>query len=116
MNLDDECSKEIVNKAFEAIEITKKTGKLKKGVNEVTKALERDQAKLVVVAKNVNPKEILMHLPSLCSEKGVPLIVVSNKEDLGAAAGLPIGTSAVAITQEGDSKGLLKEIIEWLKE
>lgn len=115
MNLDAELPKEIVEKAYEAIELAKKTGKLKKGVNEVTKSLERDQVKLVVVAKNINPKEILMHLPALCSEKNVPLVLVPSKEDLGAAAGLPIGTSAVAIVQEGEAKQLIKEINEALK-
>ena len=40
----------IVNKAYEAIEIASKTGKIKKGTNEVTKAIERGSAKLVLVA------------------------------------------------------------------
>ena len=105
-----EVIKELQDKAYEAIELAKKTGKIKKGTNEVTKVIERDNAKLVVVAKNINPKEIIMHLEPLCKEKGVPYVLVETKEDLGAAAGLPVGTSSVAIIKEGDASGIIREI------
>ena len=98
------------DKALEAIELAKKTGKIKKGTNEVTKAVERGTAKLVVTAKDVNPPEIIMHLPALCEEKKIPLVEIEKKEDLGDAAGLGVGTSAVAIVQEGDSKNLIKQL------
>ena len=98
------------DKALEAIELAKKTGKIKKGTNEVTKVVERNTAKLVVTAKDVNPPEITMHLPALCEEKKIPFVEVEKKEDLGAAAGLSVGTSAVAIVQEGESKDLIKQL------
>jgi large subunit ribosomal protein L7Ae len=96
-------------RAYEAVEIAKKTGKLKKGTNEVTKAIEKGQAKLVVVAGDVSPKEITMHLPMMCKDKGIPCVIVPSKEELGAAAGLGLGTVAVAITDAGDAKDILKE-------
>jgi len=105
-----EVSKENQEKAYEAVEIAKKTGKLKKGVNEVTKCVEKGQAKLVVIADDVNPKEILMHLPLLCEEKKIPCISVGSKEELGVAAGLGLATSTVAIIQEGESRHLIKEL------
>jgi len=105
-----EVSKEIQNKAYEAIELAKKTGKIKKGVNEATKAIEKNFAKLVVVASNVNPKEVIMHLKPLCEEKKIPYIEVNSKEELGAAAGLNVATSAVAIVKEGESKELIEEL------
>lgn len=98
------------NKALEAIELAKKTGKIKKGTNEVTKVAEKGQAKLVVVAKDVNPPEIIMHLPALCEEKSIPYVEVEKKEDLGVAAGLGVSTSAVAIVIEGEAKDLIKQI------
>ena len=107
-------SKEIIDKSYEAIEIAKKTGKVKKGTNEVTKVAERGMAKLVLVAKDVNPPEITMHLSPLCKEKNIPLVEVPSKEELGAAAGLNVGTSAVAVVKEGDSKDLIKEIASHL--
>ncbi|NQV08571.1 50S ribosomal protein L7ae [Candidatus Woesearchaeota archaeon] len=111
----EEASKELQNKVYEAIEIAKASGKLKKGTNEVTKSIERSKAKLVVVANDINPPEITMHLPLLSKEKGIPSVVVSSKEELGAAAGLDVGTAAVAITEEGDAKKILKEITSSLK-
>ncbi len=101
---------ENTEKAFEAIEVAKSSGKLRKGANEVTKVIEKGKAKLVVIAEDTNPKEIIMHIPLLCEEKKIPFIKVSKKEELGAAAGLPLGTSAVAVIEEGDAKKLIKEL------
>jgi len=97
-------------KIYEIVEIANKTGKVRKGTNETTKALEKGQAKAVVVAEDVSPKEIVMHLPALCKEKKVPLFNVPNKKDLGAAAGLKVGAAAVAIVDLGEAKSLLREL------
>lgn len=99
-------------KIYEAVELAKTTGKIKKGSNEVTKTLERGTAKLVVVAKDVQPAEVVMHLPLLAKEKNIPCVQVSSKEQLGAAAGLALGTAAVAIVAEGEAKHLVKELSE----
>lgn len=98
------------DKLYAAIEVAKATGKIRKGANEVTKSVEKGEAKLVLYAKDVTPPEITMHIPLLCKEKGVPCYEVPSKEELGAAAGLSVGTTAVAIAQEGEAKQLLKEL------
>ena len=82
---------------YELVELAKKSGEIRKGTNEVTKAIEKGKAKLVVYAKDVSPPEITMHLPLLCKEKGVQCVEVDSKEELGAAAGMPLATGAVAI-------------------
>jgi len=110
-----EVPRDIQNKAYEAIELAKKTGKIKKGVNETTKAIEKNYAKMVVAASNVDPKEVIMHLKPLCEEKKVLYVEISSKEELGAAAGLNVATSAVAIIKEGDSKNLIDELQKALK-
>jgi large subunit ribosomal protein L7Ae len=51
-----------------------------------------------------------MHLPLLCREKKIPCVQVSKKEDLGAAAGLAVGTAAVAIVKEGEAKAAIEAI------
>ena len=98
-------------KILEAIEIARTTGKIRKGANETTKAIEKGQAKLVIYAEDVTPKEVIMHLPLLCKEKNIPCVKVSKKDDLGAAAGLPLGSAAVAIVKEGDAKKAIDEIV-----
>lgn len=95
---------------FEAIERARTTGKIRKGTNEVTKAIEKGQAKLVVIAQDVTPAEVIMHIPLLCEEKGIKCVKVEKRDELGAAAGLTVPTSAVAIVQEGEAKNLLKDI------
>lgn len=105
-----DASKEVQEKLLEAIEIAKTTGKLAKGSNEVTKMIEKGKAKLVVIAKDVNPPEIVMHIPLLCEEKGMKCYQVPTKEELGAAAGLELGTSAVAIVNEGEAKKLVDSL------
>ena len=96
-------------KAYETIELAKTTGKITKGTNEVTKSIERGTAKLVVYAKDVSPPEVTMHIPLLCKEKGIPCVEVPSKEELGAAAGLQVGTSAVAVSEPGEASGMVKE-------
>ena len=115
MDLHTEFSQGVVKKALECVEVAKKTGKLKKGANEATKAIERGTAKLILIAKNTNPQEIIMHIPVLCTEKDIPCVVVATKEELGSSAGLVVPTSAVAIIQEGDAKNLIKELASSLK-
>jgi len=97
-------------KAIEAIEVARNTGKIKKGANETTKALERGVAKLVAIAKDTSPPEIIMHIPILAKEKGVPCVEIATKEELGAAAGIKVGTAAVAIVLEGNAKKIIAEI------
>lgn len=108
----DEASKETIERMYEAIEVAKTTGKIKKGTNEVTKAVEKGTAKIVAYAGDISPAEIVMHIPLLCQEKGIKCIKVPSKEELGAAAGLHVGTSAVAIINEGDAKAAMKELLE----
>ena len=116
VDLNTNFSKEVIEKAYQAVESAKKSGKIKKGINEATKAIERGVAKLVLVAKDTNPKEIIMHLPVLCDEKDTTCVVVDSREELGAAAGLTVATSAVAVIKEGDSKKYIQEIVKKLGE
>ena len=67
-----EVPKELAEKALEAVEIARDTGRIRKGTNETTKAVERGQAKLVIIAEDVDPEEIVAHLPPLCEEKEIP--------------------------------------------
>ena len=101
----------IVDKTVQALEMIRKDGKIKIGTNETTKAIEGSVAQLVVIAQDVEPPEIVMHLPLLCREKKIPYTYVPSKKDLGAAVGIEVGTAAVAIVKEGAAKKELKALI-----
>ena len=89
---------------YSIIEKARKTGKVEKGTNEVTKAIERGTAKLVVYAADVQPLEIIQHLPVLCREKKIPCKEVDSKQKLGIAVGIPVSASSVAVIDAGDSE------------
>lgn len=97
---------------LEFIEVARDTGKVRKGVNETTKAIERSLAKLVVVAEDTDPPEVVMHLGPLCSEKKIPLVKVPSKAELGRAAGLEVQSASVVIIEPGEGKKRLQEIID----
>jgi large subunit ribosomal protein L7Ae len=91
-------------KIYDVVEKAAKTGKVDKGVNEVTKAVERGVAKLVVVAKDVDPKELVQHLSVLCEEKGIVFVEADSREKLGISVGINRPAAAVAVIEEGEAK------------
>ncbi|MHA1665614.1 MAG: 50S ribosomal protein L7Ae [Candidatus Njordarchaeales archaeon] len=97
-------------------EIMRSNGKVKRGVNETTKSVERGSAKLVYIARDVNPPEIVMHLPHLCEEKGIPYLFVPSKKELGKAAGIERPASSVAVVDAGEAMSRLERIIQMIKE
>ena len=109
-----EMPKDLVNKTYEIIEIARDSGKVRKGSNEVTKLIERSQAKFVVMAEDIQPEEILAHIPILCEEKSIPYAYVPSKQELGNAAGLTVPTAAVAVIEYGKSKIMLEGLVKKL--
>ena len=97
-------------------EIMRSNGKVKRGVNETTKSVERGSAKLVYIARDVDPPEIVMHLPHLCEEKGIPYLFVPSKKELGKAAGIERPASSVAVVDAGEAVSRLEKIIQMIKE
>jgi len=95
---------------YEIIELAKSTGKIRKGLNEVTKSLERGEAKLVIVADDISPKEIAMHIPLLAKEKNIKCFKLGTKEELGVAAGVSVPTSAIAVVKEGEARKLIEQL------
>jgi len=103
---------EVVDATYEALSIASEsvTGNVRKGTNEATKAIERGKAKLVVIAEDVDPPEVVAHLPLLCEERKVPYIFVSSKEKLGISAGLDVPAASASITDAGEAAALIEEI------
>ncbi|HMA05706.1 MAG TPA: 50S ribosomal protein L7Ae [Methanomicrobiales archaeon] len=107
---------DIQNKALEALEIARDTGKIKKGSNEATKAIERGIALLVLIGSDVQPEEVIMHLPALCDEKKIPYLFVKRQNDIGAASGLDVGSAAAAIVKPGKAKEIIDDIAKKVAE
>jgi len=110
-----EMPEELMKKVLQLVEIARTTGKVKKGTNETTKAVDRGEAKLAIIAMDVEPEEIVMHLPALCEEKGVPYVYVKSKQELGKAAGIEVPAASAAIIEPGEGAKLLEEIVKEVK-
>ncbi len=106
-----ETPKDLAEKALKAMEIARNTGKIRKGTNETTKAIEKGIAKLVLIAEDVDPEEIVMHIPPLCEEKNVPYLYVPSKLELGRSTGIDVAAASACIVEEGEAKDLIEEIV-----
>ncbi|HDM91886.1 MAG TPA: 50S ribosomal protein L7ae [Candidatus Korarchaeota archaeon] len=112
-----EVPEDLVPKLYELVELARTTGgRVRKGVNETTKSVERGEAVFVIVAEDVDPPEIVAHLPLLCEEKNVPYAYVPSKNELGKAAGIEVASSSVAIIDPGQAKSLMDALIEKINE
>ena len=100
----------MVEQTYGAVEEADQTGKIVTGTNEVTKAIERNEADLVIVAGDVSPEEIVMHLPALCEEREVPYTYVPEKEELGAAAGVNVQAASAAVVTKGQAEDDVEDI------
>ena len=108
--------KEVADAAYEALQLATQTGSVRKGTNEATKAVERAQAKLVVIAEDVDPPEVVAHLPIICEERKIPYVFVPTKQRIGSAIGIDVPAAAACIIELGDAAPLVKEIAKRLEE
>ena len=106
-----EVTKEVAGKTIDALRLAKQTGSVRKGINEVTKSVERGLALLVVMAEDIDPEEVAMHIPSLCDQKKIPYAYVPTKIELGNSIGLNVPCSSVAIEKAGEGEHAMKEVI-----
>jgi large subunit ribosomal protein L7Ae len=71
---------------------------LKFGLNHVTELVESEKAKLVIIAHDVDPIEMMIFLPALCRKKGIPFAFVKGKARLGKLVHQKTAT-CVALTE-----------------
>jgi large subunit ribosomal protein L7Ae len=103
--------KEISDAAYEALRQAKQSGKIRKGTNETTKAIERGVAKLVIIAEDVEPPEVVAHLPIICEERSVPYVFVPTRASMGPALGIDVGAASACIVESGDAQPLIDQVI-----
>ncbi len=109
-----ETPKEVSEAAYEVLRQASRSGKVRKGTNETTKAVERGQAKLVVIAEDVEPPEVVAHLPLLCDEKKIPYVFVPSKDQIGPAIGINVSTAAAAVVEPGEGQQILDQVSQEL--
>ncbi|MEK0318378.1 MAG: 50S ribosomal protein L7Ae [Nitrosopumilus sp.] len=106
-----ETPEDLINPILEAIRVAVESGKVRKGTNEATKAIERGTSKLIIIAEDVDPPEVVAHLPILCEEQGAAYAFVPSKQELGKALGIDITSAAAAILDSGDAQHIIDQVI-----
>jgi len=85
----------------------KKPKVVKCGLRHVTSLVESKRARLVVIAHDVDPIELVLWLPTLCRKKGVPYIIIKGKARLGKIVHKKTATClAITDVDEKDKKDL----------
>ena len=107
---------DLVSPIYEAIRVAQQSGKVKKGTNEVTKAIERGISKLVIIAEDVEPPEVVAHLPILCEEHGIPYGFVPSRQELGKSLGIDVTSAAASILDSGDAQHIVDQIVASLSQ
>ena len=107
---------DLVSPIYEAIRVAQQSGKVKKGTNEVTKAIERGISKLVIIAEDVEPPEVVAHLPILCEEHGIPYGFVPSRQELGKSLGIDVTSAAAAVLDSGDAQHIVDQIVASLSQ
>jgi large subunit ribosomal protein L7Ae len=103
---------DLINPILEALRVASQSGKVRKGTNEATKAIERGISKLIVIAEDVEPPEVVAHLPIICDEQGAAYAFVPSKQELGKALGIDVTSAAAAILDSGDAQHIVDQVIE----
>jgi len=106
---------DLVNPILEAVRVASQSGKVRKGTNEATKAIERGISKLIVIAEDVEPPEVVAHLPIICEEQNAAYAFVPSKQDLGKALGIDVTSAAAAIIDAGDANHIVEEVVSSIK-
>lgn len=107
-----ETPQDLVNPILEALRVASQSGKVRKGTNEATKAIERGISKLIVIAEDVEPPEVVAHLPIICDEQGAAYAFVPSKQELGKSLGIDVTSAAAAILDSGDAQHIVDQVIE----
>ncbi|ORY32133.1 50S ribosomal protein L30e-like protein [Naematelia encephala] len=101
---------QLTNKILDLIQQATHYKQLKKGANEATKTLNRGICEFIVLTADVEPIEIVLHLPLLCEDKNVPYVFLPSKTALGRACGVARPVIAASITTN-EARELNSQII-----
>jgi len=89
---------------------SKKPVTLKYGLNHVTALVEQKKPKLVVIAHDVDPIELVIWLPALCRRMDVPYAIVKGKERLGKLVRKKTASVVALIDVKNEDKQELSQL------
>ena len=115
-------SDKLCKKLYKVIRKASKSHHLKRGVREVAKAIRKGEKGMVLLAGDINPIDVITHLPVFCEENNVPYVYVPEKSVLGMSSGSKRPTSCLMVCPsckgglEFDYKDKYDECVEKIKD
>lgn len=94
---------------------TKRPNVIRSGMNTVTSLIEKKKAQLVIIAHDVEPIELVLHLPTLCRKMGIPYCIVKGKARLGRLVHLKTCSSIALTDVNAEDKANLTKLTEAIK-
>ncbi|EGO01894.1 hypothetical protein SERLA73DRAFT_177491 [Serpula lacrymans var. lacrymans S7.3] len=101
--------KKLPKKLHKVIRKASKARQVKRGVKEVVKGIRKGEKGLLVLAADINPIDIISHLPLMAEEAQIPYVFVTSKEELGHASSTKRPTSCVMICPNQKRKAPKKD-------
>jgi len=88
---------------------------IKYGINHITALIEAKKPKLVIIAHDVDPIEIVLWLPALCRKMEVPYVIVKGKARLGTVVHKKTATALAIVDIRDEDKSALNGLITSIK-
>ncbi|KAG0242884.1 60S ribosomal protein L8B [Actinomortierella wolfii] len=101
--------------AGKPLDPAKKPKVLKYGLNHVTALIEAKKAQLVLIARDVDPIELVLWMPALCRKMGVPYVLINGRARLGALVHKKTATAVAFTDIRDEDKKALADLISAIK-
>jgi len=98
------------------VEPTRPPNVAKFGINHITALIEAKKAKLVVIAHDVDPIELVVWLPALCRKMGVPYVIVKSKARLGHIVHKKTATALALVNVNKEDANELAQLVTYARE
>ena len=95
---------------------TEKPRVVKYGLKHITSLVEKKKAKLVVIAHDVEPVELVIWLPALCRRMGVPYCIVKGKARLGQVVGKKNATALAFVNVKSEHQKEFSDLVAVARE
>jgi len=89
---------------------------LKFGLKHVTALIEEKKPKLVVIASDVDPIELVVWMPALCRKMGVPYCIVKSCARVGALVGQKTATCVALTSVKKEDESTLRTLTDSFEE
>jgi large subunit ribosomal protein L7Ae len=99
-----------------AVAQQKKPVYVKYGINHVVSLIENKKAKLVVLAHDVDPIELVIYIPALCRKLDIPYLIVKGKARLGKVVHKKTATALVIADVRKEDQGELAQLVSFARD